>query len=425
MNKINRTLFNLFPATKEANFRLFLYGQLISFAGTWLQAATQGWLVKDMTESAKQVGIVASLSLFPAFLLAFFGGTMVDRFDKRKVLYATQIVAMIQAFVLGYLTITHQITLWEIKLLAFSLGVVNALDGPARHALMMQTTTTEEQLRSAVAMNASLIMLGQIAGGLLASILIPLVGVGGSFIINGLTFIAVIVTMLLMRLEKHPEMKHEHAIRAMISGWEYIRSQNGMLLQILLVGIIATLGFSYRAIFPIIAEKIFNGGPATLGFLQVAVATGAFVASIAVSKYSKQLAQHGLLFKYFVVGGWFMVVFFSLTHWLPCGLALLVVSGAGLIMVISTLRGTIQGATKKEIRGRVMGFIFTVFLGGMSLGSWLSGILAERFGSSQAVGVIGIASMALGVILFAKRNAIAIAPVQVTNAKIPIAKVVA
>jgi MFS family permease len=413
-SKIRNTLFNLFPAMRSSNFRLFLYGQMISFAGTWLQAGTQGWLVQGMTNSAQEVATVASLSTFSMCLFSFFGGTVTDRFDKRKLLYVTQIAAMTQAFILGYLTITHQITLWEIKLLAFSLGVIGGIDGPARQSLMMQTTENREQIRSGTAINASLHMLGQLIGGVLASVLIPLVGIGGSFIINGLTFITVILTILRMRLGVTQRTKRENPFRSMISGLKYTRKQKGMLFQIILVGVIAMLGFSYRGIFPTITKEKFHAGTLVFGLLQAAVAGGALVASIVVSKYSKRLGEHGIFFKCFVVGGSFMVgiplILFSLIHSLLFCLPLLVIAGAGLIMGLSTLRATLSESMAENMRGRVMGLIFTIVPLGMSLGYKLNGILAQHFGCSKAIGLIGYSSVALGTILYIGRDHIAVAP---------------
>ena len=187
------------PAFQNRNYKLYFFGQLISLTGTWLQVVAQGWLVLKLTNSAYYLGLIAALSTLPSLFLTMFGGVIVDQFPKRRILILTQTSSMILAFVLGFLTVFKIITVWEIGIIAFLLGVVNAIDAPARQSFVPEIVN-KEQLASAIALNSSMFNAARVIGPSLAGILIALIGTGGAFIVNGVSYIAVIIALLSMKI---------------------------------------------------------------------------------------------------------------------------------------------------------------------------------------------------------------------------------
>ncbi len=426
MNIFRTAWLGVFPAMHERNYRLFFYGQLISWSGNWLQIATLGWLVKTVLHApASQVALVAALPQVVAAAGAFWLGFITDRFDERRLLYVTQSIQMIQAFVLGWLTLTHRITFAWVEVLVVVMGVSNALDRPTTHTFIMRIA--RKHLRSAVAMNGSLIMAGASIGGLLASILIPLVGIGGAFIANAVSFIAIFWTLALMKLPLVKKDAPQHAVAAIISGWRYLWNEKSLLFYILLNGIVVVLGFSYRAIFPVITTEIFHAGSSVNGSLYACAGIGAFVGTCLVSSLQKELGKETKLFQWFVTGGMLVsglsLVLFAVTRSLWADLLFLAISSMGVIMASSTLRGSIQHHIQEEKRGRVMGFVFAVFLGGVALGSWLAGVVATHVGSLKTIVLAGVISTLVGVLLYFKRNVVFIRRDHMIAAASPIAVV--
>jgi len=386
-----------FPAFRGRDYRLYFYGQLISWAGTWLQNVALGWFVWQVTHSAFWVGFIAAIPLFVGSILTPFGGIVADRFDKRKVLYVTQLLAMIQAFVLGWLAINNFAPLWVVALLSFTLGVINATDGPTRNSFITEIVRKDE-IGSGSALNASMITAAQAFGPALASLLIPLVGIGWTFILNGFSFLAVIITLSMMAVENKAKKHIEHPIKMFWSGIKYTISEPRIRLCVVLTGLIGMLGFSYRAILPVVTAEVFRAGPQVLGYLTAVVGLGACTGSIVVSAKSKKMP-----FDLFVVSGSIItgiaLILFSANSDLVYGLILLFMAGAGFALSFSTVRAEAQVITEEKMRGRVTGITMMSFFAGMALGNSLDGILAKSLGCGIAVGSNGIALLVLAAIV--------------------------
>src|SRR6185437_7149335 len=240
-----------FPALQNKNYRLYFGGQLISLIGTWLQIVAQGWLVLQLTNSAFLIGLITALSTLPTLFLTLFGGVIVDQFPKKIILLFTQSAAMVLAFILGVLTVLNVITVWEIGLIAFLLGSVNAIDSPARQAFVSEMVD-KEQLPSAIALNSGIFNAARVIGPSVAGLLIALIGTGGAFIVNGISYIAVIIALVIMRTSSNPVRKKINAIKAIREGLKYSFSHPIIRTLILFTGVSSIFGWSYTTVMPVI-----------------------------------------------------------------------------------------------------------------------------------------------------------------------------
>ncbi len=396
-----------FPALRERNFRLYFYAQLISLAGTYLQSTAQGWLVLQLTNSAFWVGLNASLVFFPTFLLVLFGGAIVDRLDRRAILYFTQAAAMALAFILGFLTIIHQINLLEVNILALALGVVNALDTPARSAFIPDMISDRANLTSAISLNSGMATAAMAVGPAVAGILIAIIGVGWTFIINGFTFIAVLIALSMMNVQLKIAEKNlkEHPVAMVKTGLRYLFSNSTLVFLTILSGVMAIFGRAYSAILPVIAVEIYKGGAQTLGYLLSAFGAGAAIGAIILSVFAKKVST-----KLWVVGGNILVglaiIAFAFTNSLPWGFLFVFIAGLAFVIELSVMITIIQHIAPDAVRGRVLSGFYFVYFGGSSLGTFLIGWAANRYGSASAVGMSGVAALVIGVMLVFYRDGI-------------------
>lgn len=381
--------FRVFPALHSKNFRLYFYGQLISLAGTWLQTVAQGWLVLELTHSAFWVGAVTALQYAPTFLLSLPGGVIVDRINTKKILVFTQSGMMVLAFILGILTITNHITLITVVVLAILLGAVNAVDAPARLAIVAEIVD-KEHYGSAFALSSALSNSARVIGPALAGIVIALVGTGGTFIVNGISFIAVIIALLLMKITVQHVKSESRPVAMMKEGIHYAFSNGTLKFFMIVASITAILGWSYTAILPVFADSVFNRGALGLGYLYSAAGLGAATAAVLVSWLSHKISQ-----RVFIGGGSFLLslglILFALTKNFDLGLVSLLFIGLGFTAEFSMITTVIQEMTSDEMRGRVMSVLMFMFLGASPVGSFVIGYLADRISPQAAVMYFGIA----------------------------------
>jgi len=391
-----------FPAFKYKNYRLFFSGQLISLVGTWLQIVALGWLVLELTNSAFWVGTISALSLLPVLIFGIFGGVIVDRYNKKTLLYITQALSMILALILGFLTVFNLINLWEIGILAFLLGTVTALDHPARQTFVVEMVGKED-LASAIALNSTTFNASRVIGPGVAGILIKLIGTGGTFILNGLSFIAVIIALYFIKVSKESPKVHPHPIAAIKEGLRYSFTHPVIKMLLIFSAVTSIFGWSYSTILPVIVQNIYHKDAAALGYLYSATGLGALLSAFIVSAYSKKINP-----LVFILGGntafAASLILLSLTKSFLLALPILFVSGAGLIMQFSMINTTIQHMVSDNIRGRVLS-IYTLMLFGMApFGSFQIGIVADRFGSPLAIQLGALIVFAYGIYVYLNRN---------------------
>ena len=364
-----RNIAHSFPALQNRNYKLYFSGQLVSLIGTWLQVVAQGWLVLKLTNSAYLIGLTAALATLPSLLFTLLGGVIVDWFPKKKILLFTQGSAMVLAFILGGLTVAHIITIEEICVLAFLLGTVNAIDAPARQAFVPEMVNREE-LTSAIALNSGAFNTARVIGPGVAGLLIALVGTGGAFIINGLSYIAVIIALLKMNTPERPMQKKTDALKAIKQGFAYSFSHPVIRTLIVFTAVSSVFGWSYTTVMPLIAQNEFHSGAAGLGYLYAATGLGALMATFLIAGFAKRVAPI-----VFIAGGSMLfavsLILFSYTTNFTLALVLLFFAGLGLLSQFAMMNTRIQSLVKSEFRGRVMSIYVFMFVGLSPLGGVL------------------------------------------------------
>ncbi|MEK7541837.1 MAG: MFS transporter [Patescibacteria group bacterium] len=393
-----------FPAFRNRNYRIYFSGQFVSLAGSWLQTVAQGWLVFELTHSAFWVGFVIALSSLPVLFFGVLAGVVVDRFNTKTILYVTQALPMIFAAILGFLTLSGRADIFTISVIAFLLGLVNAFDVPAR-----QTFTAEmveyRHLSSAIVLNAAAFNGSRIIGPSLAGISIALLGVGGTFLINAASFIAVLISLWRIRVDASPPDTQAHPLTALREGLRYTFSRPDLRLIMFTVACVSIFGWSYIAILPVIAGDVFRQDATGLGYLYTAIGFGALTATVLISLFLSRLGPAP-----FILGGNIAIVgilvAFSYTANFRVALALMFLAGLALMVQMSVMNNTVQHSIDHALRGRVMSIFVTMFRGMSPVGAFLMGWLGDAVGPMWAVRLMAIPLVGTAVLLGARRRLI-------------------
>jgi MFS family permease len=368
-----------FAALKHRNFRLFFVGQLVSLTGSWMQNTAQGWLVYQMTGSKVLLGTVAAVGSLPLLLLSLWGGSVADRHPKRTVVFFTQMGMMLLAFVFAALVGSGHIQPWHILVIAALGGVAMAFDMPARQAFMVEMTSRED-LMNAVSLNSSIVNGARVVGPAVAGFLMAHAGVTWCFLLNGFSFIAVIVGLLMMRLPKFlPPEEPNSTGRHVMEGFAYVAGHQRVRRLLLLFGVVGIFGWSYSVLLPAYATDILHVGERGYGALLSANGFGALLGALTVATYGSRLRPRLMIFG----GLWLfsaMLVLLAVVRWFPLVLACLAVGGWGMLLYFATTNTLIQTSVSDEMRGRVMG-IWALMFGGMTpVGGLESGFLSHAVG---------------------------------------------
>ena len=387
-----------FPALRHRNFRLFFLGQTTSLVGTWMQSVAQGWLVLQLTNSAYYVGLVSALGSLPVLLVSLPAGVFADRSNKRRVVVATQALALVQALVLAVLIWMHRVELWHVAAAAVFLGLVNAVDIPTRQSLIFDLVGKDD-LMNAIALNSSAFNAARIVGPAIGGILIGGIGIAACFFLNGVSYVAVIAGLLAMRLPAwSPPPLAGDGLARFREGARFILGDRATRALVLNTALLSIFGFPYLVLMPVFARDVLHVGAAGLGFLMASVGIGAVVAALGVAAFGPRLPKGRLL----VWGGpafGLAIAAFALTPWVPLAVAILVVSGGAMIANNAVTNTLLQTIVPDGLRGRVMGAYTFVFVGMAPLGAYQAGWLAGRVGVQVAVAagglVCALASLAL------------------------------
>jgi MFS family permease len=369
-----------FAALRHRNFRLFFCGQLVSLIGSWIQNTAQGWLVYQMTGSKALLGTVAAAGSLPMLVLSAFGGSVADRHSKRAVVLVTQSGMMLLSFVFAALVGSGHIRTWHILTLAAFGGVAMAFDMPARQAFMVEMTSRED-LMNAVSLNSSIVNGARVIGPAVAGVLMAQVGLTWCFLLNGVSFLAVIAGLLMMRLPKFvPPAAPASAGRHMVEGFAYVARHRRVRILLLLFAVVGVFGWSYSVLLPAYATDILHVGERGYGGLLSANGLGAFLGAMTVATFGNRWKPRWL-----ILGGlWVfsaMLILLALVRWYPLVLLCLLLGGWGMLLYFSTTNTLMQTTVSDAMRGRVMGIWAIVFGGMLPVGGLESGLL------SQAVGV--------------------------------------
>lgn len=389
-----------FSSLAVYNYRLYFIGQLVSVSGTWMQNIAQAWLVLQLTNSPVALGTLTMLRFLPVTLLTLFGGVLADRLPKRPALFCTQSLAAVQALLLAILVLSHTIQLWQLYALAFFYGVINAFDNPIRQSFVMEMVG-KEHLQNAIALNSSLMNSARIIGPAIAGVAIGVFGIGAGFLLNAISFLALLAALVLMRSNElyralTPKSK-DPMFTQLGAGLRYALHTPEALLILILVGTLGTFGYNTNTVLPLIAKFVLHAGTTGFSLLLSAMGLGSLAGALGVA-YARRTSLSLLL----VAGAAFSALLFlvGLSPWAPVTLGLLVLLGVSSIMFSSSANTRLQLNAPGELRGRVLSMYFLLFAGTTPLGGFLVGLLAEHLGVQPAVmlmaalcglGVVGVA----------------------------------
>ncbi|HSW96528.1 MAG TPA: MFS transporter [Candidatus Saccharimonadales bacterium] len=384
VQKLPAKIYKQFPALQYKNYRLYFFGQLVSFTGSWLHGVAHGWLVYQLTHSPFWLGAVSAISALPVLVLSLYGGFLVDRVNRKKLLLCTQTASLILAFILGILTITHMITLPILFALTLLAGIANAIDNPTTQAFVVDVVGKED-LPSAVGLNATMFNTGKVLGPATAGFLIALVGVGNIFLINAASFLAILVSLYFIEVHmKVSYVKEQNPIGAIKEGLIYAFSHPLLLPLLLTAAIGAIFCFSQATIMPVIAETIFKQGTQGLGMLLSATGLGALIGSVYIGSHAKKISAAWRIAIGNIVFILSTMVFTFITN-VELASICLFFSGLGLTLQFSSVYSSIQKLVKEEFRGRVSSIYVLLFIGLSPLGNLLIGSMTSWIGPQLAI----------------------------------------
>jgi len=380
---------------RHRNYQLFFGGQLISLTGTWMQQIAQSWLVYRLTRSSELLGLVSFAGQIPVFLFAAIGGAAADRGHRHRIIVWTQTLSMALAFVLAALTITGRVRVWHLFVLSAALGLVNAFDIPARQAFMVEMVGRED-LMNAIALNSSMVNGARVVGPAVAGAVVAAVGEGWCFLLNAISYVAVIAGLLLMRVPRADRVRsNRSAIADIVEGFTYVGRTAPVRAVLLLLGIVSLTAMPYSVLLPVFADEILHGGAKTLGLLTGASGVGALIGalSLAARRGVKGLGRW-IAVSTFAFGATLLAAAVMPQLWAEVAVMLPV--GAASTAFIATSNALLQLGSSAEMRGRVMALFSVVFLGSTPIGGTLIGWIAEVAGPRAALGVGSIATLAVG-----------------------------
>jgi MFS family permease len=393
MNNFEHT----FRAFKYRNYRLFFTGQGLSAMGTLMQQMAQGWLVYRLTDSPLMLGIVAFAGQVPAFFLTPMAGLLSDRYDRRSIILIADVVQMLQAFILAALVLTGIVQPWHIIILSVVLGAAGAFEMTTRHSFVPQIVENKEDLGNVIALNSMMFNLARLIGPALAGIVVAWAGEGPCFIINGVSFIAVIAALLMMDVKKRVYAGRKDLFRELKEGFSYVVEFVPLRIIIALMAFVSLTGSSVLVLLPVFARDILHGGPRLFGFLIGAIGLGAMLGALYMASRKTVRGLGDVIFvALFLFGGGLVALSFAGS--LGIALAFLMVVGLGTMMHMASSNTIIQTVADDDKRGRVMSLYILSFSGFVPLGNLIAGSAAKAFGVRHVAACAGILTFGAGVV---------------------------
>jgi MFS family permease len=388
---------NTFRAFRSRNYRFFFFGQSISLIGTWMQRTAVYWLIYVQTHSAFMLGLAVFALQFPAFLFSPLGGVISDRYNRYRVLLTTQVVSLIQATLLMALVMFAEYTIVEIFALSVLLGIINAFDSPARQSMVNELIDNKEDLPNAIALNSSMANLARMIGPAISGIVLEKLGAGTCFLINALSFMAVIVSLLFMRFPKFIQQPHSQKVfREFKEGWKYLKVTPSIGFVILFIACVNLLVIPFITLLPVFAKDVFKGDASIFGYLNSAIGLGAVGGAFFLASLKAGVNFKKVLFTNLLIFGGALVLFSHITN-LPIALFFAVLAGFGM-MSQNTIGNTIvQTNASAEMRGRVLSYLLMAIAGMQPLGGLLIGTVSQYIGAPNTIIAEGIAAVVIAV----------------------------
>ncbi|HWW41081.1 MFS transporter [Pedobacter sp.] len=391
---------NTFRAFRNRNYALFFAGQSVSQIGTWMQRTAVIWVIYSITHSASMIGFAVFAQQFPSFLLSLFGGVIADRYNRHKILLVTQAASMIQAILLTVLILTGHYVIWEILTLSAVLGIINAFDTPARQPMVHDMVNDKADVANAISLNSAMVNMARLIGPALSGMVLQQFGAGICFSINAVSFIAVIISLSLM---KFPEFERP-AIRKKISselaeGLRYLKQTPSISMLIFLIICLSLLVIPYDTMEPVFAKVVFKGNAATYGYLSGCIGLGALIGSFLLASAKKGTNFRMIMLMSIVVLGMGLILFSRMSHF-ALALPFAVILGLGSITPMSTSITIIQMEAATHMRGRVMSYVAMAYFGMLPLGSLLIGTVSQKIGAPFTMLCQGIIALLISALFY-------------------------
>jgi MFS family permease len=395
-------LSKMFRSLQYRNYRLFFSGQSISLIGTWMQRIAMPWLVYHMTGSALLLGIVSFAGQIPTFLLAPVAGVLTDRLNKYRVLLVTQVVSMTEAFILAWLSLSGVIQIWHIVVLSIILGCTNAFDVQSRQAFIIDMVGKKKDLGNAIALNSLMFNGARLIGPSIAGIMLASTSEGVCFLLNAISYLFVIVSLLMMKIDvKTVTRKKSEIFRELKDGLKYTFGFSPIKHLIYLLGLVSLMGMSYSVLMPVFAKEVLQGGSNTYGYLMSAAGFGALIGALYLASRETVLKLGRLVPAAAILFGSGLILF-SISRWFPLSVILMVFVGMGLMLQTASSNTILQTITDDHMRGRVMSFYTMAIMGTAPFGSLLAGGCAKLIGTPNTIFAGGIVSI-IGALVFLRK----------------------
>jgi MFS family permease len=387
----------IFSAFRNRNYRLYFYGQSVSLVGTWMQRTAVSWVVYTMTHSPFMLGLSLFCSQFPSFLLSVFGGVVSDRYNRYRVLLFTQIASLVQSLLLAILVLAGHYTVWEVMIISVLLGCINAFDVPARQGLIFELVNGKDDLPNALALNASMVNLARLLGPAIAGIVLQQLGAGMCFLLNALSFLAVIGSLLRMKLTPYvPAPGRQRALGDLREGFTYLSRTPSIATVILLLAAMSLLVIPFATLLPIYAKVIFKGDASTYGYINSFIGLGAISGSLFLATRSNGTdnSRKKILWINTIVFGAGLILFSHTTSF-PLAMLFAAMSGFGMMAQTTMTNTIIQTTAEPAMRGRVISYFAMAYFGMLPLGSLLVGAVSQYIGAPDTILAEGIAALVI------------------------------
>jgi MFS family permease len=409
----------MFRSLRVRNYRLYAAGQLVSLTGTWMQRVAQDWLVLELTNSGTALGIVTALQFLPSLLFGLWGGLLADRYDKRKLLLATQTGLALVALILGVLDVTGIVQYWQVLVLALALGLVSAIDSPVRQSFVVEMVGPDD-LTNAVGLNSTIFNSAHILGPAVAGVMITAIGTGWAFVANGISSIAVLTGLALMRpAELRPSPAIDRIRGQLRAGLHYVRQRQDLLLTMVLVFVVGTFGLNFQITTALLAKQVFHRSATGYGLLSTALAVGACVGAVLATRRRTRPSLLFLLLAAMAFG--LLEILAGSMPGFGATALMLVLVGLAMLTFTTAANSSVQLGVEATMRGRVMALYLMCFLGGTPIGAPIAGWVANTVGPRWGMigGGLVCMAMAVGMALYlVRRRSLHIADVTDRSEKI-------
>lgn len=384
-----------FSAFHSRNYRLYFYGQSISLIGTWMQRTAVSWVVYTLTHSSFMLGLTFFAGQFPSFVLGLFGGVVSDRYDRYKVLLFTQIASLLQASALAALILSGHYAIWQMLVLSVILGCINAFDVPARQALVYEMVDDKKDLPNALALNSTMVNLARIAGPAMAGIILEKFGAGFCFVLNASSFIAVIASLMRMRLKPFTKSTRDTRILTDLKeGYQYLRHTPSIAKAILMLAGMSLLVIPYITLMPIYAKVIFKGDATTFGYIDSFIGMGAITGALFLASQRPDVDRKRILWVNTLLFGAGLILFSHMT-WFPLAMVFAMLSGFGMMAQTTITNTIIQTTVAPNMRGRVISYFAMAYFGMQPIGSLLVGSVSHYLGAPNTMLLEGLAALGI------------------------------